>query len=339
MITIRPSALPALQVSPKFESGRSSEAALLGQDRHIFLSEALKENQAGDALNSLVKSDEVAGVNWAKDYVLRICNAVDQLILSEHPVVVHCKNGKHLMQGTVDAICGDHIFDMKWRRSDYSAQMAAYALALMQMRNTEKAMVHLLFAESMESVCYEISKPEAEEIVYSIVTITRNPEIRCKASEYCKWCKHVVNCKVLLEKVETVEDHLAKITPLQNLSTPHGLGAALTLAHEIEVWIDEVFTIAKERALAGGEVTGYRLETRNAPRKLRKDCLPELHSLLGLSPGAFLQACTASIPKLEASFVEKNQKIHTKEFSLFLIKEMLSPLLEERKTISVLVKK
>lgn len=336
MTPIRPSSLPALAVSPRFVAKPGGKAAMLGRDRHEVLENCFKAN--GDLLE-LLSPAEMEGVQWARDYITSVANLEDYPLQNEVPLNVYRGQTK-VMQGTADAICGDHLFDMKWRRADYSAQMAAYALGLMQRRlqrrYCDRVTVHVLYAESKSLDRYDILKHDAENIVFKIVDNVQNPATVCATSRYCSWCLNAPECPILLAKVDIVENHLAKVQRLWSTETPLGLSNALTLAHDVERWVDQIYALAKDRALAGEQIPGYELIERNLPREIAPENINEAFQLLGLPVESFLKACKLSVAKLEIEVRESaNCSLKTAEY---LVASKLSDVIEERKTTKILSK-
>ncbi len=332
MTTLRPSALPALSVSPRFEAMKSSLAAMQGRDRHEVLENCFT---AGGDLLELLEPAEMEGVQWARDYIQEVASREDAPLQNEVPLCVY-RGQTQIMKGTADAICGDHIFDMKWRRRDYSAQMAAYALGLMQKRHTETVIVHVLYAASKSFDCIEILKHDAENLVFEIVDEVQNSATVCRTSEFCGWCKHAAECPILLAKVDVVENHLAEIKRIWSTDTAIGMGAALTLAYEVSDWADAVIGKAKDMLEAGLPVTGFELVERKGAREIAPENINIAFARLGLPVENFMNACKVSITKLE------NEVAKTRGIALSDAKRevnfALGPVIENKKNTKTLSK-
>ena len=150
---LRPSSLPALQQCPRFESGLSSVAAGEGTARHAALKEnleaALKEYlEVNYGLYNELEREQRDAVLWAAGCILTHAPIADYPIAFEVPVNPLGEDFKPLFPngGTADVVCGPYIADLKWRRRDYTAQMAAYALDRHDAGH-EVVTVDLLFAD------------------------------------------------------------------------------------------------------------------------------------------------------------------------------------------------
>lgn len=201
---IRPSSLPALALSPLFEGG-SSEFAAAGTIRHRALGKLFSDDP--DALKG-VPEDQVDGLMWAVEYIKLHAPTLDYPIAFEQPRAFVTSDFEEI-RGTPDAVCGPHIFDLKWRQFDYTAQMACYALMVLQQESFTSVTIHVLYAESQRFERFTIDEPSALAIVEPIIARVKEATV-CAISQYCNWCSKKLKCELFnapaLAAVEARED-------------------------------------------------------------------------------------------------------------------------------------
>lgn len=306
---------------------------MLGSDRHSAL--ALLFHGDDTALNML-RDEDIEGVKWAHDYILAMAPTADYPILNEKWIRI-MRGGISILDGTADAICGDHVFDLKWRERDYDAQMAAYALGVMQMRNTQEATVHILFGESKQVKRYSITRSEAEAIVCSIVDYVMAPDTICKPSEYCSWCRHVSACPILTGKANAVGTALQVYTVESlGVATADNVSMTLNLAEAVTVWAVAVKEKAKELAFSGMEIPGYVVREKSGNREIAPEHINAAFGLLDIPVDQFMQACKVSITNLESILSD----VHglTKKDAKETLNTKLYGIIETKPSVKMLVK-
>tara|TARA_R110000868_G_scaffold78137_5_gene223231 strand:+ start:277 stop:1293 length:1017 start_codon:yes stop_codon:yes gene_type:complete len=299
----RPSSLPAQSLSPKWASSGPSDATISGTDRHAALEALIKHND--DSLAKFLPENEKEAVLWAFEYIKRVAPADDHEIISERKLEIK-RGGGVVLEGTPDVTCGDVIFDLKWRRFDYSAQMAAYALGLMQLRGTDHATAHLLFGDGTFYEVLEFSRQSAERIVYSILDQVADQSLECRASKYCDWCSKKLSCEILRRHVDAVGQECA-VAPLETLDLiqPVEVARALNMANAVTIWANSIKEKAKEQAERGMQIPGYTLRSKSAGREIDPAFINEVFSTLDLPSEDFLGCCKLSVSKLEKLYAEK----------------------------------
>jgi len=290
----RPSALPALAKSPRYEPGPPTAAAEAGTDRHLALSEMFAGKTA---LVSMLSDVEREAVEWAYGYVHSNILTGSE-IKSELPVDI-LRDGKVVLQGTADVVVGNQLFDLKWIERNYAEQMAAYALGLMQAHGFLEIVVHLMFGEKRKATRYTITREQAENIVYPILDAVNDPTTKCRISDYCGWCKHSTYCKVRLAEINKVADgyEMVQIDDL-SVASPESLAKALNLATVAAKWAEEVKEYCTLAVKEGVDIPGYSLKSRAGSREIVPEQINEAFGRSGLSSEAFIGACKLSIPKL-----------------------------------------
>lgn len=331
--SFRPSSLPALSVSPRFQAAPSGDAATLGSDRHAALECLLN---GSEDLMGLLRDEDIEGVKWSHTYIANTAPMADHPLETERKLVVF-RNGLPIMTGTADVICGNHLFDMKWRERDYSAQLAAYGLALMQARKIGEVVIHVMYADPQRAISYNLTKAQAEEIVYPILDRAMHPSTVCVQSEYCNWCKLVTVCPVLLGNVNAVAKEL-EIAQVGDLSamTSADLGLTLATIEAVTTWAEAMKEKIKEFAMVGTPIDGYELVERKGNREIAPDNINAAFGLLDIPVERFMQACKVSITNLESAVAEARGL--NKKDAATALNEALDGIIENKASVKTLRK-
>lgn len=302
----RPSSLPAQAKSPKWRGGGESDATMRGTDRH----EALERLWDDDtSLVDLLPDDEREAVLWAHDYIRTVADMESHPLRPEQEVVVRDSRGVPIMRGTADVICGDDLFDLKWSERNYAEQMLAYAVGLMQSRNTDRCRVHVLYGQTRRIQSYEVHLDYALDTIQSIISEVSNPAIPCRVSEYCDWCSLRSTCEILMGHAADVARSVA-VVPVERLdvASPYQVAQALNMAAAVEAWASGVREKAREMAKDGLQIPGYELRRRSGSREIEPHNIPQAFDLSAgiVSQGGFLSACKVSIPALERAVASES---------------------------------
>jgi len=296
-MSLRPSSLPMLQQCPCFESD-STEFAKDGNKRHDYLSvlltgvSPLLKDAIGNPMNGSLPPEEAEAVEWAADYIQMLINS-DYQVDTEHKLSLTNEDFSEVMSGTPDVVNGPVIYDLKWRERDYVAQMAAYALMLMQARDYQCVEVHLLFAERRKIVKLKFNWDSASKIVFDTIAAYRNPDKQPTPCDYCGWCANRVGCAALNERAKAVaagrEDWKLEQYHSSQIGQPVEMAKALKLARQLAKWCEAVEFHAKSMVLAGAELPGFRQQSKAG----RQYCtnVAEAFTLSGLTQEKFLAAC------------------------------------------------
>lgn len=296
---MRPSALPALAMCSAFAaSTKENEAMQSGTDRHTALAEVLRGE--GSMIN-LIPNDEREAVEWAANYIRLTAPMHDHPLILEQKVDVFRGTTK-IMEGTPDARCANHLFDLKWRDRNYREQMAAYALGIMQAGRQGPITVHILFAERQFVEQWDITLQEAQDIVYGIADKAIVPT----PCEYCDWCEKAATCPALTCRALEVASKALEMEVLPVnwlvLSDPHTASQALELADAVATWADAVKVRVKELMSEGTMVPGWMLKSRAGARTITDPHSAQL--ALGFTTVDFLDCCSVAIGKLEKKYAE-----------------------------------
>lgn len=299
---IRPSSLPALAQCPRYVPDQTTDVAQkdAGTDRHKALSAVLaaESEQAERAILDALPEDDREGVEWAAEYI-RV-----HAPMSDHPL--QCEQKRTFLdaefdyvEGTPDVVCGDVIFDLKWRDDvcDYRAQMAAYALMLQH----EDVTVHILYALHQRAEVIRFHVSEAVEIVLPTITRAKDPNYGPRACSFCGWCANRLTCPAVVKEVNDIDP---ASDPKQTTDAA-ALGEMLRRARIVKEWCESFEAHAKEMAFKKGVVpAGFRPVTQKGRRQIQS--VTDAFSVLRLPQEEFLAACSVSFSDL----VEVWQKFH-----------------------------
>jgi hypothetical protein len=327
---IRPSSLPALSQCPCFESG-SSEYADGGTMRHNGLS-GLLQNPPDESELFFLPEEDQDGVRWAANYI-------KQHAPSQYPIQSEVR-GSFIdadfawVPGTRDVVAGPHLFDLKWRRRDYSAQMAAYVL---MDDEHEEITVHVLYGESMHYDRYKITKDAALAIVDPIIAKAKDPERKPTPCEYCSMCALRLTCKAHIERAQAVvqgrEDWPIAVKQFHatQITTPEEMAQLLEWAEYLERWAKGI----KWRAVQmwekeGVAIPGCKLK-ENRGKKFITDMQAAFESS-GLPLDRFLKCLKANWKDLESLYTELNKGPRTKKATVAELTKKLEPYISRPKS-------
>jgi len=287
----RPSSLPMVAQCSDFESS-GSDFADLGTDRHA----ALRAHYNGDdSLLDLLDDDDQAGIRWAADYIR--AHTTDGHPVEWEVTRKWARPDFTDAQGTPDVVNGFEIFDFKWRLRDYTAQMADYALSLIQ-EPGQTVTVHILFGAEKRAERIKFDAESCERIILPILERAENPiPTPC---DYCGWCSKRLTCKALTGPAKIVAENYAEATmlevikdwhPSEMLKDPVQIAFALTIWRKVlKKWGESVEFHAKEAATKEGlKLPGYELKEKRG-RQFVPDVVAAFNAS-GLAGDDFLQAC------------------------------------------------
>lgn len=308
---IRPSSLPALSSCPRFTSDPTgSEQTTSGTLRHDVLRDSLAfiNEQNGPEILARLPEDQQDGVQWALDYIKL------KAPIADYPLILEKRRtftgpDFELIEGTPDVVCGNVVFDLKWRINDYRAQMAAYALMIME-SGLEQVTVHVLYAEAKRAEEILFTRETAEQAIFPIIEQAARPDAKPTACEFCGWCAHRLTCPAVLEQVNAVvanrEDFNLKTWHASDIDTAEEMGKALRVARVVADWCESVEHHAKDMAQKRGIVpAGFKLQTKQGNRFVAS--LPDAFAKSGIAQDRFLAACEIKLSKLVEAYAESNQ--------------------------------
>ena len=154
---------------------------------------------------------------WTAKYIMSVVGR-KKLITEERISVM--RGDEEITFGSMDAYCKGHLFDLKTgQKRDYSQQMAAYALGVMQKYKEKKLTCHLVYSKTKEVEKFDLTREEAEDTVYAIVDSVNDPTRSPWPCEYCAWCDRKESCTALKHFAYTIGGQMSAMKHI-NLNAP-----------------------------------------------------------------------------------------------------------------------
>ena len=279
--------------------GRGSAATEKGLGQHGHL-EDLCLNRP---VRKPVPDDELAGVNWAYQYVLE--NFDVHKLKVESKVNILDNEYNELSFGTRDLWDGRNLGDFKsGQQHDYKAQMAYYVLGTCQKEGIPSVRVHEIYTKFFWAKVYDMTKEEAQEIVDAITVNIENKVLN--PNDYCAWCKQRTKCEAFTTAVATVAKDVEPSSSfaIENLVTPDAVNRAMVFAKRIKKWCDDVEGKAKDMLKEGAELDNFKFQSRRGSTYISD--IPKAFELSGLTQEEFLDACKVSNTALVAKYAKKH---------------------------------
>jgi len=156
-------------------------------------------------------------VLWSAKYIMSVVGR-RKLITEERISIM--RDGVEITFGSMDAYCKGNLFDLKTgQKRDYKQQMAAYALGVMQKYKEKKLTCHLVYSKTKEVEKFDLTREEAEDIVYAIVDSVNDPTRSPWPCEYCAWCDRKESCTALKHFAYTIGGQMNAMKHI-NLNAP-----------------------------------------------------------------------------------------------------------------------
>lgn len=294
---------------PKWMRGQPKDYTDAGSERHVALVQIIEEGKPKPEVR--VQKDELGKITWAAEYIRSRCRGSEHPLHLERRMKLVDQDRNELMSGTPDATCGSLLFDLKWRKRDYSAQMAAYAAMMFQEGDWPLVRAHILFADELAVEERTFTKDSALSTVNRIVAKFRDPRAKHNPCYYCNWCGHQLTCPALIDRVSVVaakiiveeDDWCLEQWDASRIHDPVEMGKALRLARQLKGWCDAVESAAKKLALDCEKVpTGFKLQKRKGGQYITSvsDALDKSE----MSSEQFLQACQVRFSNLIKVYAE-----------------------------------
>jgi PD-(D/E)XK nuclease superfamily protein len=228
----RPSKFPALEACIRFEGTPvDSEAARRGTDIHAEIAKWFRAPQ------DFVISTEA---QWALSEINRL-NV--NPILTEQVVMILDELGEEITSGTIDLVgeSGEDLWIFDWKtgdKRDYSAQLAAYALAVMDdNKGFQKVVVAVCYVDLRETEIYDLDYATANARVLELyerwkARKTLSPTL----CHYCDWCALKGSCEAWIRQAETAlaisETLNANLRAIDNLKNSPGQLSEFLIAYD-----------------------------------------------------------------------------------------------------------
>ena len=232
-------------------------------------------------------------IDWGIEELAKVI-PLNAVVAVEPRLEISTGKGKGIY-GYADVVAGEHIFDLKSGgiapSPGYRAQLAGYALAHMEDSFRDYVWCHELYIDAQYHRCYKLTLEEARELVDGILEAHLNPDSEPTACSFCKWCKHALTCPALTEDIddEDMKDF--------DFNDPDQLAEALSLAKRFKVWCESVEKAAKKHLIDGGELNGWKRQTRKGRETIdARTAHGELYSRMGSDK--FMACCSLNLNKL-----------------------------------------
>jgi hypothetical protein len=260
---IRHSSLPKLALCGQYEgtAGNSSAAS-----RGTMLDEHFRHAwTTSEFPNHDLSEEDAQAVRWALNQCLLLGGCRDGLTTQESECKIQTSGLEHM--GTADGIAakGKWLIDLKSGQVyDYTGQMAAYALGLMETHFEQEWTTHLLFCDQQKMVTQHWTYTSAKETVQRILDNVGTAPVE---NDYCGWCAKSLTCPARVASKDSALVTVAGMAPtvqdeafLSLLNDPDRLGQFLAACQTLEDFRDAAKEKAHGLLEAGVKVPGWRLQ-------------------------------------------------------------------------------
>ena len=252
--------------------------------------------------------DQSDAVRWASDYIRMHAPMSDHPISFEKTLRMDDSEMNEI-KGTPDVVCGNHMFDLKWRQRDYTAQMAAYVCMMFEANpRLESVTVHLLFGAVKKAEVFKLDNATARDIIDPIIDRARNPERVPALCDYCGWCALKLTCPAFKVHVDAVvngrPDWELEQYDTAFITTKPEMVKAVRIARKLKGWCESVEWRAKEMWLQEGVSLEPEFKIMERQSRQYITDVAAAFNLCGLPQDTFLACCE---PRLNTSktFAEK----------------------------------
>lgn len=216
-----------------------------------------------------LNDEDTAAIRWALAQCIQLGGGADGLETADAKCKIQTSGLEHM--GTADGIAvkGKWLIDLKSGQVyDYTGQMAAYALGLMEVHFEQEWTTHLLFCDQQKMVTQHWTYTSAKETVQAILdNIGTDP----KENQYCNWCAKALICPARVAAKDGAIVAVAGLAPtvqddgfLALLNNPESLGKFLKQCATLEDFRDAAKAKARELLEAGQQVPGWKLQKPRA---------------------------------------------------------------------------
>jgi hypothetical protein len=264
---IRHSSLPKLALCGQYEGTQGNSSAA---SRGTMLDGVFRDAWMTGQLPDNLSADDEAAVRWALSQCTLLNAGGEGMTTVEKFCKIQTSGIEHM--GTADGIAvkGKWLIDLKSGQIyDYTGQMAAYALGLMEIHFEQEWTTHLLFCDQQKVVTQYWTYTSARETVQAILD---NVGTAPKENDYCGWCAKSLTCLARIKSSDhalSVMDGIQPKTPqdhgfLQLLEDPARIGKFLAACSTLEDFREAAADKARQLLEAGEQVPGWRLQKPRA---------------------------------------------------------------------------
>ena len=259
---IRHSSLPKLALCGQYEGAPGTSPAA---ERGTKLDQAFRHAWVhGEFPDWDLTEEDAQAVRWTINQCVLLGGSTDGLMTADKDCRVTTAGLEHT--GTVDGVATRANWSMDLKSGqiyDYSAQMAAYALGLMQMRFEQTWTTHLLFCDQRQVVTHHWTYQSASDLVRGILANVGTPP---RENDYCGWCAKSLTCGARVKSMTgALVPVQSEVTPdnqgfVSLLNDPERLGLFLRQCATLDDFRDAAKAKARELLEAGHNVLGWRLQ-------------------------------------------------------------------------------
>jgi len=259
---IRHSSLPKLALCGQYEGAPGTSPAA---ERGTQLDQAFRHAwEHGEFPDWELSEEDAQAIRWTINQCVLLGGSTDGLMTADKDCRVQTAGLEHT--GTVDGVAARANWSMDLKSGqiyDYSAQMAAYALGLMQMRFEQSWTTHLLFCDQKQVVTHHWTYQTASDLVRGILA---NVGTGPRENDYCGWCAKSLTCGARVKSMTgALVPVQSDITPDNNgfltlLNDPERLGLFLRQCATLDDFREAAKAKARELLEAGHNVLGWRLQ-------------------------------------------------------------------------------
>ena len=283
-----------------FESdGQDDEATFAGTERHLALWDLLR----GDpSLVNLLDADQQNSVKDAWGFIRANAPSLTGMVIEQADAITV---GEHEITCTPDLISTPYVFDLKSRERNYEAQLAAYALCVMDRAFQDWATAFALFTiPRFRARRLDFTREAAERLILNIIEAPQEPT----PNDYCSWCCKAHICPALAERALTVkagrEDWKLETYHPSEITRPSEMGKAKRLAKLMRVWCDSVDYHARQMMVEQHiPIPGFKIQNQ-ASRSF--DNLIDVWKATGLPDLVFLKCCDLTMERLIEAYATAN---------------------------------
>lgn len=304
--THSPSALPALDKCPCFKSAPAGRAAEEGTRQHQQLTDLYDGKEI----------DAAPGVKWAWQWVQE---NMDMHRTGNEVCLSLMRDFEEITFGTADFIGYDKlsaltVIDYKsGQERDYYYQLITYALAAMQKYGEQECRVVVLYGKIETVREFTILKEDAENAVFTLFD-RLDGESTPTLCDYCGWCALNGECSATVPAIAAVVEQYPE-EPIDTseivtfhaseITDPAQMAKVYEIACAVEKWAESAKHHAKQAAIEGMQIPGFRLRNGNKVRKIADTNIPAAFEATGLSREEFFSCCSVAVGKLEKAIAAK----------------------------------
>ena len=274
---IRHSSLPKLALCGQYEGSPGTSPAA---ERGTMLDRVFRDAWTTGELPRDLNDEDAAAINWALGQCINLGGGADGLLTADDACRVQTAGLEHT--GTVDGVAALANWSMDLKSGqvyDYTGQMAAYALGLMQMRFEQTWTTHLLFCDQRKLVTHEWTYKSASDMVRGILA---NVGTAPAENDYCGWCAKSLTCPARVASKDSALVTVAGLAPtvqdegfLALLNDPDRLGQFLAACSTLDDFRDAAKDKARGLLEAGVKVHGWRLQKPRASEYIESEHLAQ----------------------------------------------------------------